>query len=404
MSPRRSPKAPKAKQPALRGTAVSRSAFVDLSNRVRPEVEQTLRATWDRKVKALAKYGPDVSAMAEAARSLTLRGGKRYRAILLSAAYTGVAPRAPFDVAIQAGAALELLQTYLLIQDDWMDGDESRRSGPTAHVALTRALGNAHTGAASAILASDLTWGMAIDMLVGLKVPAPRRLALLELVASVHEDVVVGQQIDVAGHAADVEVMHSLKTTSYTVLGPLLFGATLAGASDEVQKALSRFARPLGLAFQLRDDLLGTFGTPEQTGRPPGGDLRAGKRTALIVEAEGRLDGKGRQALSRVLGKADATPAALRAAADALEECGARAAVTGRLWSLCDRAESMAQALPLSRTARAALVGAASVLRPLPPQRKAERQGGDAVGPRPLARKFPRKAKGKPRGPGKSGS
>src|SRR6185437_3001411 len=152
---------------------------------------------------------------------------KRYRAALLAAAYAGAAPGASLEPALQAGVALELLQTYLLIQDDWMDGDLTRRGGPTVHAALAERLGGAHLGAASAMLASDLSWNLAVSVVSAIDLPPSRVLATLRELVRVHEDVIVGQQIDMLGRAEDVEAMHALKTGSYTVRGPLTLGATL---------------------------------------------------------------------------------------------------------------------------------------------------------------------------------
>jgi geranylgeranyl diphosphate synthase type I len=178
-----------------------------------------------------------------------------------------------------------------------------------------------------------------------------------------HEDVVAGQALDLFARAEDVEAMHALKTGSYTVRGPLVLGAALAGAPSETIAALEGYAAPLGVAFQLRDDLLGTFGATNETGKPEGGDLRAGKRTAVIVEAERRLDAAGKRALARVLGRDQARSEAMREAIAALEASGARAAVAERLSRLCDEAVSLAAALPLNDRARAVLAGAAHELR-----------------------------------------
>lgn len=352
---------PSARRGFAAGSALG--AFAELTAEVRPEVERRLARTWARELKALEKRGRDVVAMASAARDLTMRGGKRFRAVLVVAAHLGVAPRRGLEPALDAGVALELLQSYLLAQDDWIDGDATRRGGPSVHAALARALGDARLGDVSAILASDLTWGLAVRTLAGVDAPADRVLAAIDLLMAVHRDVVVGQQLDVLGRAEDVEAMHALKTGSYTVRGPLLLGATLAGAPAKTLRALERWAAPLGVAFQLRDDLLGAFGTTEETGKPLGGDLRTGKRTAVLAEAEARLDAAGRAAIERAFGRADATDDDVRAATAVLEASGARGAVEARLAALCDRAGRGADALPLSPRARAVLHGAAEALR-----------------------------------------
>jgi geranylgeranyl diphosphate synthase type I len=338
--------------------------FPTLLATVRPAIEDRLASLWTARIEALGKHGAEVRAMASAARDLTVRGGKRYRAAVLTAAYAGVDPGAPLEPALQAGVALELLQTYLLVQDDWMDGDLTRRGGPAVHAALARVLGTAHLGASSAILASDLTMNLAFETVAAIDLPPARVLATLRALNRVHEDVIVGQQIDMIGRAEDVEAMHALKTGSYTVRGPLALGATLAGAPPGTLAALDRFAAPLGVAFQLRDDLLGTFGSTAETGKPVGNDIRAGKRTAILAEAEARLSAPQRAALDRAFGSASASDADVLAASEALEACGARAAVTARLTRLCREAMDLAADLPLAAPAPTLLAGAASALAP----------------------------------------
>lgn len=332
---------------------------------VRPAVEARLEALFRDRLEGVgSRYGRDVHAMIDAARDLTLRSAKRFRAALLAIAYGGVDPHAPFEPALQGGVAIELLQTYLLIQDDWMDGDLTRRGGPSVHALLGERLGS-HLGASSAILGSDFTWGLAVSTLASIEAPAKQVVAALRLFTVIHEDVIIGQQIDMLGRTEDVDVMHDLKTGSYTVRGPLALGATLAGAEPEALEALARFAQPLGIAFQLRDDLLGTFGSAAVTGKPVGNDLRAGKRTAIIAEAEARLDDhnpRGREALDQVFGNASASDDEVAAAASALEACGAREAVHARLLRLCREAAELAASLPLAPAARAQLAGAARAL------------------------------------------
>lgn len=337
-------------------------AFLDFLASIRPAVEARLEARWEAAVGRVARYGPEIQAMAAEARNLTLRGGKRYRAGLVVAAHRGIAPDAPEDAALDAAAALELIQTYLLIQDDWIDEDPVRRGGPSVHAALGRSLGDARLGAVSALLASDLTWGLAVDLLASAPAAPAATLAAIRALCAIHADVVVGQHLDVLGRAEDVEHMHALKTGSYTVRGPLLLGATLAGASAEALTALEGFAAPVGVAFQLRDDLLGTFGSEAETGKPVGNDLRAGKRTAVIAWAEGRLDGAGREALAGAFGRRDAPAEAVDAATAALVACGARAAVEERLAALCAEAEALSATLPVTPEIRGILAGAAAAL------------------------------------------
>lgn len=331
--------------------------------RVREEVDARLAQRLDAKVQAATPLGPGVVRVIGALRELTLRGGKRFRPALVAAAYAGVRPDADPGVAFDAGVCLELLQSYLLIQDDWIDGDATRRGGPSVHALLAREVGDGPLGHAFAILASDLGWGLALETLVNVAAPPARVAEAVRLLVRVHEDVVHGQVLDVLGEPTDVERMHDLKTGSYTVRGPLLLGATLAGAEPTTLAALTSFAAPLGVAFQLRDDLLGTFGHEAQTGKRRGGDLLSGKRSAVYVEAEAQLDAAGKAAIAEVFGQRDAPAGALEEAIAAIARSGARERVEARLEALCARAHALAAELPLAAPARSVLAGAARAFR-----------------------------------------
>lgn len=263
---------------------------------------------------------------------------------------------------VSAGAALELLHAYLLVHDDWMDEDDVRRGGPSVHAMLRERFGSAREGETAAILAGDFAASVAQSALFELALPADRVIEAAREFARIQEDVVYGQLLDTragADRPETVEAMHQLKTGSYTVRGPLMMGAILAGASKTQRDGLSRFAEPLGVAFQLRDDLLGTFGDPAATGKPFGSDLRQGKRTALVVElGEDPL-------LATALGVKDASEAAVARVVDRMKASGAKARVEARLAALMKEAASVlddASLLPLAASAREVLRGAVLAL------------------------------------------
>jgi geranylgeranyl diphosphate synthase, type I len=295
---------------------------------------------------------PRAKELVDAVAELTMRGGKRLRAVAVYAGFRAVradlnddAAAAELDLTTDVAAAIELLQSYFLIQDDWMDDDEERRGGPSVHAALAARSGNAKLGASLAILAADLAVGFAFELLHAAKFPGARADAARAAFTTMHLEVVCGQQLDLLEHD-DVKLTHHLKTGSYTVRGPLKLGALMGNASEEQLLAIERFGRPLGIAFQLRDDLLGTFGDSIATGKPAGHDLREGKNTALIVEARVVLDGEARARLEQVLGRRDASPAELREAAQALVVSGARERVEAQLDAQLSEAEQALSAAP----------------------------------------------------------
>lgn len=360
------PSAPLAPSPSHASTPtglIPREAFASLVREVRAEVDARLSRILDDTRAQAATYGGDVAAMADGVRDLTLRGGKRLRAALAVAAYRacGGAPDGEAG-ALDVGAALELLQTYLLIHDDWMDNDDVRRGGPSVHAMLRVHFGSKDRGDWAGILAGDLASALCTEVVAKAAAPAPRVLAATVLFSQITRDAIFGQLLDIGARAEDVETMHTLKTGSYTVRGPLLLGAVIAAATEPQRAALARFADPLGVAFQLRDDLLGTYGDPSETGKPFGNDLRAGKRTALIVEAENRLDASGQAAVAAALGVTDASDAVVRGATDALTSCGARDAVDARVTALAESAVAGLATAPFDDAGKRLLEGAAMTL------------------------------------------
>jgi geranylgeranyl diphosphate synthase type I len=333
--------------------ARDRRTFESFVADVRVCVDAWLASWLDVRVSEARRRGPDVTVVADAVRQLVLRGGKRMRAVLLAVAYRASGGEGALDVVAPAGAALELLQAYLLAHDDWMDGDDVRRGGPSVPAMMRARFGGEslergsrssttrgqHRSDAASVLAGDLAAAWALGSMLELTI-APARVALaLKELGRVEADVVQGQVVDVctaSADRADVEAGYALKTGSYTVRGPIVMGARLAGASDPQIESLIAFAEPLGVAFQLRDDVLGTFGDATVTGKPSGGDLKKGKRTALVVDAV--RDPRARELLSRVMGRADANDSDTAAAIAGIEESGARARVEERIASLAGRA------------------------------------------------------------------
>lgn len=320
--------------------------FVAMSAAVRARLDDALAAWLAPKGKAARAVSGEVAAAAGCVERLTIRGGKRVRAALVGASYVAFGGAAWADV-LPAMIAVELLQTYLLIHDDWMDDDATRRGGPSVHVALRETLGSRALGDAGAVLAGDLASAYAQEALLDTRVASDRVLAAARVFARIQEEVVVGQISEMRaaapldGPVPSVEEVHARKTASYTVTGPLALGAALAGADAGRIEALARFGRPLGVAFQLRDDVLGVFGDPAVTGKPVGNDIRKGKRTALVAA----LDGD--PLLARVLGVADAPVADLEAVVARMESSGARARVEARVRELCAEANAALAALEL---------------------------------------------------------
>ncbi|WP_262388052.1 polyprenyl synthetase family protein [Streptomyces parvus] len=282
--------------------------------------------------------------VAERVQSFALRGGKRLRAQFAWWGWRaggGDATGTGVQSTLRLGAALELIQTCALIHDDVMDGSSVRRGAPSLHVDfatdhLRSGLRGDHVayGQASAILAGDLALAWADDLVAEIEAGAPTRQRILGLWRSMRAEMVAGQYLDM--HAqADASSSEEralrialLKTSLYTVERPLALGAALAGADGRTISALRSAGRSAGIAFQLRDDLLGVFGDPSATGKPSGEDIRSGKLTYLTATARSLSarsgDTASQQALSEAIGNPDLSEADLHRLRDILKRTGAQ--------------------------------------------------------------------------------
>jgi geranylgeranyl diphosphate synthase type I len=320
-----------------------------------------LRPWLDAHVERARSTGPDVGILANAVRDLALRGGKRLRAILLACSYEACCGEGGFQAVGPAAVAIELLQTYLLIHDDWMDDDEVRRGGPSVP-AVMRARFPEHADEGS-ILAGDLAAAWARGALMELRLEPSRVVAAAREFARVEQAVVEGQWLDVRGMTGDsavVEAGLALKTSSYTTSGPVTMGALLAGAEDGTVSALSEFAEPIGVAFQLRDDLLDLFGDASTIGKPVGSDLRKRKHTSVVLDA--MRDPSARKAIQSVFGRTDVTDSELAPVLQSIEASGARERAESRIGCLVKGAVAALDRARLTPAGRSLLLQSAAAL------------------------------------------
>ena len=255
--------------------------------------------------------GPELLPVAEAMRNFLTDGGKRFRPVLGVIGAISVDGVAPDQATFRAVAALEFLHACALIHDDVMDGSDTRRGNPSIHrkfEAMHRnsslAGDSSRYGEASAILLGDLALIWADLALHQSGLSPERLLSVIPIYDELRVELMAGQYLDIHEQSlATTDAARSLKVANfksgkYSIERPLHFGAKLAFATEPTLLALSRYGIPIGEAFQLRDDLLGVFGDPAETGKPAGDDLREGKRTVLIALAA--ESSENAQLLSRI--------------------------------------------------------------------------------------------------------
>ena len=306
--------------------------------------------------------------VAEAIEAFVLGGGKRLRPAFAYWGYRG-AGGVDSDPVVTALAALEFVQASALIHDDLMDRSDTRRGEPAVHRRFAARHRAARWGGdpddfgdAAAILLGDLclVWSDELLYSAGLD---PRAVARARPdFDEMRTEVTVGQYLDVLIQATgDTSLERAgkvarYKSAKYTVERPLLIGAALADAPADVRTAYSAYGLPLGEAFQLRDDVLGVFGDPAQTGKPAGDDLREGKRTYLVAAALEAADEAGRALLLTGLGDPDLDAADVARLRELITDTGALARAEQRIVTLTDAALAALTAVDLDTEARQALV------------------------------------------------
>ena len=302
-----------------------------------------------------------------------LRGGKRLRPLFAYWGYRAVTPGPEdpvTDEALRLFAALEMLHACALVHDDVIDDSATRRGMPTVHVHFTglhRDRGwhwsAEQFGRSAAILLGDLSLVWADDIVAAADLPADGRRRVGQVWCDIRTEVLGGQYLDIVAEASGAESIASAmnvntyKTASYTVSRPLQLGAAAAADRPEVQATFHEVGTDLGVAFQLRDDVLGVFGDPAVTGKPSGDDLRSGKRTVLLAEAVERAE-RSDPAAARLLRSSvgtDLTDAQVRELCSAIESVGALAAVEDHIDTLTRRALSALEKAPINAPAKAGL-------------------------------------------------
>ena len=330
---------------------------------IRGRIDDAIVAFLDEATRYIQGIGPELDPVADAMRSFMTDGGKRFRPLLGAIGSMAVDGTLPQDSTIKACTSLEFLHACALIHDDVMDGSDTRRGNPSIHrlfEAMHRQRGltgeSDRYGVASAILLGDLALIWADLALHRAGLANDRFLAALPVYDELRVELMAGQYLDVHEQSlASTDAARSLKVASfksgkYSIERPLHFGARIALADTDSLAALSAYGIPIGEAFQLRDDLLGVFGDPSETGKPAGDDLREGKRTVLIALAMEGATGATRSLLER-LGDQHLDQVTIDRMRDAIISTGAVTRVEGMISTRADQAH---RALESDRIAKEA--------------------------------------------------
>lgn len=257
---------------------------------------------------------PEVEKVLDEIPTFVLRGGKRVRPALFLEGYE-IGGGENIDECLKASLLIELCHNYFLMHDDVMDRDELRRGGPTLHKAYGEEF-EEWTAISLAINTGDYTQTLALQSLLDSNFPKSRKYEVIEEYMRMQRKVYIGQALDLVLHETpleevdldDVLRLHELKTASYTISSPLKMGFLLSPEfgkpkSEELIEKLDRYGRKVGVAFQIKDDLLGLYGSEEEIGKSVASDIEEGKRTIPLIIAFREGTRNQKDSLKSIIGK-----------------------------------------------------------------------------------------------------
>lgn len=286
----------------------------DLLRNHKNKIDPILEAYFQAKRDSYQQFPDFIKQFSDHLAEFTLRGGKRLRSALIYYTYLLFSDH-DLEEVVKTSTFIELVQSFLLIHDDIMDRADLRRGKATLHKIYeetSRRQGlkdDFHFGNTMAILAGDLGAQFAYEIIHDSTFSSEKKSKIAKLTAAEISEVIFGQIGDILLRyecsEGDVSNVHKYKTAAYTFKLPMLVGGILAGADNNQLRSLEDYAIPCGIAFQIRDDVLGVFGDDENTGKSSLSDLREGKKTLLVSESYKHASYEQKQKLRQTLGKPD---------------------------------------------------------------------------------------------------
>ncbi|MEN9970202.1 MAG: hypothetical protein RLZZ229_410 [Actinomycetota bacterium] len=333
-----------------------------------------------------SSISPDLMPVVEYTKDL-LAGGKRFRALFAYWAWAGSLAgsdlhqteqqrKASAAAIVGITSALEMFHGAALVHDDLLDQSDTRRGKPAVHKkfeSLHQQSGWAGSperfGVAGSVLVGDLMLGWSSEMFGNALLLAPSsdiETACRTEFSKMRVEVMAGQYLDVLEeNAAPTRAIHELvgranrvmlyKTAKYSIEAPLLIGAAFAGAGPGLLRGLSAFGIPLGMAFQLKDDILGVFGDPAITGKPAGDDLREGKRTVLVGLTRESLNPSVGRIFDEMLASRELDSEQIEFLQQTIIDSGALAKTERMMTELADESLASLELLDIDASAKAEL-------------------------------------------------
>jgi len=334
--------------------------------RIKKRIENELRAYIREldKTYSLNKLSP---LLFNSIKEFISRGGKRIRPILFCIGYFGFSKKAACGL-YRSALSLELLHDFMLVHDDIIDKSDLRRGKPSMHALLNAYLKNRKnlkfSGEDMTIVVGDVLYALALDAFLAVKEnPRRKEQALRKLISAAlytgsgeFIELLLGTKPINKVTRDDIYKIYDHKTANYTFASPLAMGALLAGAKGEQLKRLFDYGMLLGRAFQIKDDIIGTFAGSKQTGKPNLTDISEAKKTLLIWYAYNHSDKTAKAAIKRVFSGKAAGKKELFKIREIISETGGLTYAKKEIQGLLAKAQGLIRPLKMRRESRNALI------------------------------------------------
>lgn len=335
--------------------------FLKIKNKIEKELRAYINSMG--RLYALNKLSP---ILFKNIKEFICRDGKRVRPILFCIGYLGFSKKTPFGL-YRSALALELLHDFMLVHDDIIDKSDKRRGKPSMHASLKNSLKQnkkiKFNGEDLAIVAGDVMYAMALDAFLAVKENAQRKEASLKKLISAALYTGSGEFIELLlgikpiekVTQQDIYKIYDYKTANYTFASPLTMGATLAGAKPDQIKKLYSYGMLLGRAFQIKDDIIGTFATIKEIGKSNLTDIKEAKRTILVWYAFNHANKKDKLVIKKIMENKTTQDTELIKMRSIITATGSLAYAQKQIKYLCTQAQDQIQDLKMDRKYKEAL-------------------------------------------------
>ncbi len=328
------------------------------------DVNHEIEIYLDRIIEETKDIDPFVLDAMKFFKKTILAGGKRIRPILMCVGYKA-AGGTDYKEILKTSISIEFIHAFLLMHDDIIDRDDLRHGKKTMHAhyrdynklfLLNKDAD--HFGTSIAIVVGDFIYSLGNQVLFESQFESQIIIKALNKLQKVVGLTCVGEIQDVHMEYRkqitedEILTMYTNKTAKYTFEGPLQLGAMLAGADNDFCENLGKYAVPIGIAFQLRDDMLGIFGNTKKTGKPVGSDIAEGKITFMVKRAYTNATRVQKKELDNLLGDQKIDASGVKKFQNIMIDTGAKEFVEQYMQELIQQSQKSLEKINLENNAK----------------------------------------------------